>query len=161
MLAGAIPSYQMEKRYHHSSGGIVWVLLSVSLVRASDGTPLHFVSQIEDITQRKRAEAERDRLQEQLHQAQKLEAVGRLAGGIAHDFNNMLTGIRGYSELLLDGLEPVEPAARGGGADQARRRAGVEPAASNYSLSVANRCSSRAASISTRSSTTRPGSSAG
>jgi PAS domain S-box-containing protein len=109
VLAGSIPAYQMEKRYYDSSGGIVWVLLSVSLVRASDATPLHFVSQVEDITQRKRAEADRDRLQEQLHQAQKLEAVGRLAGGIAHDFNNMLTGIRGYSELLLDGLDSSSP----------------------------------------------------
>jgi PAS domain S-box-containing protein len=109
VLAGEIPSYQLEKRYLHASGDTVWVLLTVSLVRASDGTPLHFVSQIEDITQRKRAEAERDRLREQLHQAQKLEAVGRLAGGIAHDFNNMLTGIRGYSELLLDGLTPGNP----------------------------------------------------
>jgi len=108
-LAAAIPSYQMEKRYFHANGGTVWILLSVSLVRASDGTPLHFVSQIEDITQRKRAEAERDVLQAQLHHAQKLEAVGRLAGGIAHDFNNMLTGIQGYSELLLAGLDPSSP----------------------------------------------------
>jgi PAS domain S-box-containing protein len=109
VLAGSIPAYQMEKRYYHSSGGVVWVLLSVSLVRTSEGTPLHFVSQVEDITQRKRAEEDRDRLQEQLHQAQKLEAVGRLAGGIAHDFNNMLTGIRGYTELLLDGLDSSSP----------------------------------------------------
>ncbi len=109
LLRGAIPSYQLEKRYFDSGGQTVWVLLSVSLVRSSDGTPLHFVSQIEDITQHKRAEAERDRLREQLHNAQKLEAVGRLAGGIAHDFNNMLTGIRGYTELLLDGLEPDHP----------------------------------------------------
>jgi PAS domain S-box-containing protein len=109
VLAGEIASYQLEKRYFHADGEIVWVMLSVSLVRAADGTPLHFVSQIEDVTQRKHAEAERDRLQEQLHHAQKLEAVGRLAGGIAHDFNNMLTGIRGYSELLLDGLDPSSP----------------------------------------------------
>jgi two-component system, cell cycle sensor histidine kinase and response regulator CckA len=109
VISGAIPSYQMEKRYFHAGGDTVWVLLSVSLVRAGDGTPLHFVSQIEDITQRKHAEAERDRLQEQLHHAQKLEAVGRLAGGIAHDFNNMLTGIRGYTELLLDRLDPASP----------------------------------------------------
>ena len=109
LLRGAISSYQLEKRYFDAHGSIVWVLLSVSLVRSSDGTPLHFVSQIEDITQRKQAEAERDRLREQLHNAQKLEAVGRLAGGIAHDFNNMLTAIHGYTELLLDGLDRGSP----------------------------------------------------
>ena len=133
---------------------------SRSCARAT-ATPLHFVSQIEDITQRKRAEAERDRLQEQLHHAQKLEAVGRLAGGIAHDFNNMLTGIRGYTELLLDGLDHVEPAQGGRGADQASSRAGVQPPASSCSPSAASRCSSRASSTSTRSSTTPSGSSGG
>ena len=56
MLAGEIQTYQMEKRYIHRSGSIVWVLLSVSLVRDSAGCPLYFISQIQDINERKRAE---------------------------------------------------------------------------------------------------------
>ena len=58
MLAGDIDTYQMEKRYLHKHGHTVWVLLSVSLVRSSDGSPLYFISQIQDITARKRVEAE-------------------------------------------------------------------------------------------------------
>jgi PAS domain S-box-containing protein len=56
MLAGTIPHYQLEKRYFHKNGHLVWILLSVSLVRDGDGSPLYFVSQIEDISARKEAE---------------------------------------------------------------------------------------------------------
>lgn len=56
MLDGDIDTYQMEKRYYHKSGGLIWVLLSVSLVRDGQGRPLHFISQIQDITRRKEAE---------------------------------------------------------------------------------------------------------
>ena len=56
MLAGKIDSYQMEKRYFHKKGAIVWVLLSVSLVRDKKGQPRFFISQIQDITSRKESE---------------------------------------------------------------------------------------------------------
>ncbi len=62
-----------------------------------------------DISDRKAAEDERDRLQTQLIQAQKMESVGRLAGGVAHDFNNMLGVILGHTEMALDETGPEEP----------------------------------------------------
>ena len=80
---------------------------NVSAITDEEGGPRHFISIGRDVTDRKRAEAERDRLEEQLRQAQKMEAVGQLAGGIAHDFNNILTAILGNAELLKMGLPPA------------------------------------------------------
>jgi two-component system cell cycle sensor histidine kinase/response regulator CckA len=105
VLEGEIQSYQLDKRYIRKDSEQVWVRLSVSLVRDAEGKPVHFVAQIKDIGEQRRAEE----LAEQLRHSQKLDAVGRLAGGVAHDFNNMLTAIQGYSRLLLDGLEPHSP----------------------------------------------------
>jgi PAS domain S-box-containing protein len=67
------------------------------------------LSLILDTTERQRAEEEREKLREQLTQAQKMESVGRLAGGVAHDFNNMLSVILGHTELALENLEPGQP----------------------------------------------------
>ena len=76
--------------------------MSASLIRDTAWEPVAFVSIIKDITERKE-------LEEQLHQKQKLEAVGELAGGIAHDFNNILIGITGYGSLMMMQMEESHP----------------------------------------------------
>jgi PAS domain S-box-containing protein len=93
MLAAEIVSYRMEKRYIRKNGDQIWALLSVSLVRDESGKPLHFVSEILDLTEIKEAQRE-------LQQVQRLEAVGQLTGGVAHDFNNLLMAMQLNLEVL-------------------------------------------------------------
>ena len=81
------------------NGQLYYVDESISPIRDSDGRITHFVSNGRDLTERLRIEA-------QLLQAQKMDAIGRLAGGVAHDFNNLLTIITSYSELALDSVDP-------------------------------------------------------
>ena len=70
MLAGEIETYQMEKRYYRKDGEIVWVLLSVSLVRTKSGEPLFFISQIQDITRQKLSEEQLAKATSQIKRVQ-------------------------------------------------------------------------------------------
>jgi two-component system cell cycle sensor histidine kinase/response regulator CckA len=81
------------------NGDLYYVDECISSIKDSAGNITHFVSNGRDLTERLRIEA-------QLLQAQKMDAVGRLAGGVAHDFNNLLTIITSYSELALDSVVP-------------------------------------------------------
>ena len=74
----------------------------MSLTRLPDGG---LIGTVQDSSYKKQAEEEKRQLEDQFYQAQKMEAVGRLAGGIAHDFNNILAAMNGYAEFLIDDLD--------------------------------------------------------
>jgi PAS domain S-box-containing protein len=95
--------YDAEYRIVRPDGSHRWIRDRAFPVKDAHGRVIRVAGVAEDITERRELEA-------QLHHAQKMEAVGRLAGGVAHDFNNLLTIITGYSDLLLESLEADEDA---------------------------------------------------
>lgn len=99
--------HQDEYRIVRKDGTTRWVSLYSSLIDylGQKATLTTFV----DITERKTAEGAQEELESQLRQAQKMEAVGRLAGGVAHDFNNLLMGIMNYAELCRDDIAIDHP----------------------------------------------------
>jgi PAS domain S-box-containing protein len=101
LLAGMRDRFTIEKRYIRKDGEIVWGRAGVSALRMNGSEVQYVLKLVDDITPERTAEAERRDLEEQLRQAQKMEALGRLAGGIAHDFNNLLQVIGGHAQLAL------------------------------------------------------------
>jgi PAS domain S-box-containing protein len=94
--------WQDEITNRRRDGAFYHEQMTITPVRDQRGEITHFIAIKAEVTERKRLEL-------QLRQAQKMEAVGRLAGGVAHDFNNMLTIISGYSGLLLEHPATIEP----------------------------------------------------
>lgn len=100
----------VEVRRLKKDGSMIDLKLFGAPLRDGGGKVVGAMGILEDITERKQAQEERARLEEQLWQAQRMEAVGRLAGGVAHDFNNLLLAISGYAELTMSQLNENDPA---------------------------------------------------
>jgi PAS domain S-box-containing protein len=93
-LADGLTTLRFENRYQHKDGSYRWL----SWTAVPDESFIHAVAR--DVEAEKKAQSELEQTQEQLRQAQKMEAVGQLTGGIAHDFNNLLTGVIGSLEMM-------------------------------------------------------------
>ena len=98
-LEGQTPRFECEYRTRHADGTWCWLLARGRCLRDAQGNAVRFVGSTLDVTAEKRAQIDKEHLEAQLRQSQKMEAIGTLAGGIAHDFNNILGAILGYGEL--------------------------------------------------------------
>ncbi len=97
---GFLRNYELKLK--RKDGSLIDVSVNKRILWSNDGTPLAIEGIMRDITERKNAEKEKRKLERQLREKQKLEAIGVLAGGIAHDFNNLLSAVIGYTYLALN-----------------------------------------------------------
>jgi two-component system, cell cycle sensor histidine kinase and response regulator CckA len=99
--------FTTEYRLRKKGGDYIWIESNGKVITwMPDGSPARTVGTITDITARRR-------LEEQYHQSQRLDSIGRLAGGVAHDFNNLITVINGYAMMLLDEMPTDSPVMEG------------------------------------------------
>jgi two-component system, sensor histidine kinase and response regulator len=105
LLAGRVRFYHMEKRYFHRDGHIVWVRLTASVVRDQSGMPLHFVSQIEDITERKQLAENLAKARDEALTASRMKS--EFLANMSHEIRTPMNGIIGMSGLLMD--SPLTP----------------------------------------------------
>ena len=103
-------SFKAERVWHKRKDGSVFpTIMNATTIKDPAGNTLYFSATAVDISERHRVEQEKRQMEEQLRQAQKLEAVASLAGGMAHDFGNLLNAIRGYVEVLKNKLHEEDP----------------------------------------------------
>lgn len=102
-------SSTLELEMRHKDGSTLWTEVTASFMLGEDNTPVGILGVTRDITERKKASKERERLLESLERSKKMEALGTLAGGVAHDLNNVLSGIVSYPDLLLMDLTQGSP----------------------------------------------------
>jgi two-component system cell cycle sensor histidine kinase/response regulator CckA len=109
LLQTGMPENVSDYDVIRPDGEKVMLELSFSLLKDANGHPMGFRGVLRDVSERKKTEEEKHKLEIQLQQAQKMESIGTLAGGIAHDFNNILMGIQGNASLMLLKIDSEHP----------------------------------------------------
>jgi len=97
-------AYHIEYRFRHKKGHYIWFHNQFTIIRDAGGQPVASIGIVRDITDRKRDETEKAKLEDQNRQLQKAESLGRMAGAIAHHFNNQFHVVMGNLEMAMDGL---------------------------------------------------------